>query len=185
MTRDAQKLNVAVVFPVCGSVLLLGILGYRMMFGNKNGISEQSEKENEKPADPKQSVEPSKTKTVNDVEFTYEESLDASFIKVNYKYSTPEEMLRIICENLIKDKSVKTKMSFFKKLTKIAYFCSLDLGWMNNVPKSVEECENMVKEFGLWNKYTLKLEKRIYVSVPIKLIQIRKRRVVSRDILNV
>lgn len=105
MTEETQKLNVVVILSTaCGSVLL-GILGYRMMFGHrKSSISDFKEGEDLLKSQPKQtSVEPSKTEIVNDVELTTsddvvkakegEKSVKEEKIDIP-KDSTPEDVMK-------------------------------------------------------------------------------------------
>lgn len=170
MTEETQKLNVVVILSTaCGSVLL-GILGYRMMFGHrKSSISDFKEGEDLLKSQPKQtSVEPSKTEIVNDVELTTsddvvkakegEKSVKEEKIDIP-KDSTPEDVMKKICEIILtKTPYFDSKEEFLKEMIRMTWFSVLDPGWMDKAPRTLEECENMLKSYGLWELYLSKLK---------------------------
>lgn len=172
MTRESLTLNVV----VAAGGILLGILGYRVMFAEKRNVKRRDEEEsiNEKPAE-QASVEPSKAEIVDDKE----EKLSATeSIKKEIKeitYSTPEEFIVGVCKVLVK-RQIKTREEFFNEVIKAVYFNVIDPGWIEKVPKTIEGLEKLLKEQNLWNEYLFMLSSSVNQETIKKSTRIGKRR---------
>lgn len=172
MTRESLTLNVV----VAAGGILLGILGYRVMFAEKRNVKRRDEEKsiNEKPAE-QASVEPSKAEIVDDKE----EKLSATeSIKKEIKeitYSTPEEFIIGVCKVLVKRK-IKTREEFFNEVIKAVYFNVIDPGWIEKVPKTIEGLEKLLKEQNLWNEYLFMLSSSVNQETIKKSTKIGKRR---------
>lgn len=132
----------------------LGILGYREMFDKKHVMNEEVfEKENigEKNQPQQASVNPSKTKIVNDAE-------PASTKAINEVHEILEGLLSKWCRTILNEnKTFKNHDEFLSKLVEKAYLSIPDPGWMNMVPRNTSDCEKLLKKLDLYEKYATKL----------------------------
>lgn len=176
VNKKTQLLKIAT--PVSIVILGLGFLGYRKMFGNenlrKNGRDDRKQQT---------SVEPSKTKTVNDFESS-KSSNARSKVDIE-KYSTPEELISDLCRVvLIENESFKEKDEFLRKLVNLAYFTVDDIEWLEKLPKNIEECDNLLKSLGMFEKYQRKLKGERTVVTTTDDIYFPPKRVIRRRIRN-
>lgn len=167
INKDSKKLNVTVILPAISGILL-GILCYRMVFGKKNNI-----RIDEKASQKQTSVETSKTEIVNDAEL-----ITPKRAKVYYQDQTEEERLRLmeeLCKAVLRsDIEFKNGSDFLRELVNITYLNTLGTGWIKKVPRTVRDCEKLLKKLGLWEEYLLKLGRedeyksiKIFYSSPI------------------
>lgn len=171
MTKETQKLNVVGYISATGGLVLLGILGYRMMFGKSKRINKEIKEQENKTQPIPTSVEPSKTETVNDVELhvSENEQLIKEEVKKELKtYSTPEELMIGLCEIILgKTKVFNRREEFFEEIIRMIYLNVLDPGWIEKAPRTVEDCDKLLKECGLWELYTskfIKNEEKVVIS---------------------
>ena len=173
MTRESLTLNVVVA---AAGGILLGILGYRVMFAEKRDVKRRDEEKsiNEKPAE-QASVEPSKAEIVDDKEkkLSATESIKKEIKEITY--STPEEFIIGVCKVLVK-RRIKTREEFFNEVIKAVYFNVIDPGWIEKVPKTIEGLEKLLKEQNLWNEYLFMLSSSVNQETIKKSTKIGKRR---------
>ena len=150
----------------------LGILGYREMFDKDHVMREVFEKENEvEKNQPQQaSANLSKTKIVNDVEPT-------STKAINEVHEILEELLLGWCKTILREnKTFKNQAEFLSELIKKVYTSIPDPGWMNMVPRNTNDCEELLKKFGLYERYAAKLHAGILLKELEKRESIMKER---------
>lgn len=159
MTKKTQTLNFVTLTKA------LGISCFRMMFSkdyeeNVRLSFLKSVRKNQ----PKQaSVEPSKTEIVNDIEPSISEKTVVKTNSVDFM-----KLIEESCRIVLNERSFTSSEDFLSELAKVVYFNSSDLGCLEMVPKNVEDCEKLLKDFGLYQDYLTKLELTSFIEVTKK-----------------
>lgn len=142
-----SKSTVAVV--ATASVVLLGFLGYRVMQSMKKVAKKPDlQKDRDTIETPLASVEPSETKNVN----------DRTYLK---NVSGVRELMRKVSWTLLTKNPdsafFASREDFLGEFIRTSFRYIVNPMWYERLPKNVDELENLLKDFKLYDKYKKKL----------------------------
>lgn len=142
MKKTDQSKSTIVTVSVLGGLVVLGSLGYIMMFGNKNKKRDCITSEEKTP---ETSVEPSRQENMNDV--------DPELLNSQEEKEDVDEVMKAVSNTLLERSNFNSREEFLKEFVRSMWKVTINPKWFDHIPKGIDELEELLKKYKLYEKY--------------------------------